>query len=579
MIAFCLDRLGLDPAYLIGGEVPQLDGNARAGSGWLVAEGDESDRTLELLHPRIAAVTNVELDHHATFASEDELRGLFEQWLAGVPAVVRGEKLEPAGLELAVPGEHNRRNAAVALAALELAGVERVDAERVLPEFRGVGRRFESRGEAGGVRVYDDYGHNPTKVAAALEAARAVANGGRVLVLFQPHLYSRTRHSARELAVALATADAVAVSDVYAAREEPQPGVDGKLVVDALATRRPGDGRGVDAERGGRRPFSLATRPPRRSRPRRRRGRRRPGGSADPGGADVKIEEGVALSRFTTIGTGGPAKAFARPETLAELEEALAWARERGLAIATVGLGSNLLVADDGFDGLVLKLAGELAAAEVDGELLVAGGGAANAVCLHRARAAGLGGFEFACAIPGTVGGGVWMNAGAYGSDWAAILVRALVVNGEGAHWLSHDELGLSYRHSSLHHGQVVAGVEFRLEPRPEKEIKAKVAELQALRKAAQPTNKRTFGSVFKNPDHELSAGRMLEACGLKGHRIGGAQISPRHANFIENADGARSADAIALMAEARRRALEQFGVELEHEVEFLEPLELPPLR
>jgi UDP-N-acetylenolpyruvoylglucosamine reductase len=293
----------------------------------------------------------------------------------------------------------------------------------------------------------------------------------------------------------------------------------------------------------------------------------------------VKIEEGVALSRFTTIGTGGPAKAFARPETLAELEEALAWALERGLAIATVGLGSNLLVADDGFDGLVLKLGGELAAAEVDGERLVAGGGAANAVCLHRARAAGLGGFEFACAIPGTVGGGVWMNAGAYGSDWAAILDRALVVNGDGARWLSPDELGLSYRHSALNHGQVVAGVEFRLEPRPAEEIKAKVAELQALRKAAQPTNKRTFGSVFKNPDHELSAGRMLEVCELKGHRIGGAQISPRHANFIENADGARSEDAIALMAEARRRAVEQFGVELEHEVEFLGPLELPPLR
>jgi UDP-N-acetylmuramate dehydrogenase len=293
----------------------------------------------------------------------------------------------------------------------------------------------------------------------------------------------------------------------------------------------------------------------------------------------VKVEEGVALSRFTTIGTGGPAKAFARPESLAELEQALAWARERGLAIATVGLGSNLLVSDEGFDGLVLKLAGELATAEIDGERLVAGGGAANAVCLHRARAAGLGGFEFACAIPGTVGGGVWMNAGAYGSDWAAILDRALVVNGDGARWLSPDELGLSYRHSALHHGQVVAGVEFRLEPRPADEIKAKVSELQALRKAAQPTNRRTFGSVFKNPDHELSAGRMLEACGLKGHRIGGAQISPRHANFIENADGACSENAVALMAEARRRALEQFDVELEHEVEFLGPLELPPLR
>jgi UDP-N-acetylenolpyruvoylglucosamine reductase len=293
----------------------------------------------------------------------------------------------------------------------------------------------------------------------------------------------------------------------------------------------------------------------------------------------MRIEEEVLLSRFTTLGTGGPARAFARPESLEELEEALRFARERDLQMATIGLGSNLLVADEGFDGLVLKLAGELAQAEVEGERLVAGGGAPNAVCLHRARAGGLGGFEFACAIPGTAGGGVWMNAGAYGGDWSGILERALVVGGGEAEWRTPEELGLRYRHSELRHGDVVATVEFRLTARPVEEIKATVAAMQEQRKAAQPTNKRTYGSVFKNPAHELTAGRLLEACGLKGHRIGGAQISPRHANFIENADGARSADAIALMAEARRRASEQFGVELEHEVEFLGPLELPPLR
>jgi UDP-N-acetylmuramate dehydrogenase len=292
----------------------------------------------------------------------------------------------------------------------------------------------------------------------------------------------------------------------------------------------------------------------------------------------VKIGEGEPLGRYTTLGAGGPARAFAKPTTLEEVEESLAWAREHELPVAVIGLGSNLLVADEGVEALVLKLGGELSSADVRGELLVAGGGAPNAVCLHRVRAAGLGGFEFACAIPGTVGGGVRMNAGAYGSDWSEILVRALVVDGSGADWRTPDELGLSYRHSRLGPGEVVVRVEFRLEPRDPAEIKARIGELQALRKAAQPTNKRTFGSVFKNPDHELSAGRMLEACGLKGHRIGGAQISPRHANFIENADGARAADAIALMAEARRRAHEAYGVELEHEVQFLGPLKLPPL-
>jgi len=290
----------------------------------------------------------------------------------------------------------------------------------------------------------------------------------------------------------------------------------------------------------------------------------------------MRIEEGTPLSRFTTLGTGGPARALARPENLDELEQSLVFARQHELPVATIGLGSNLLVADEGFDGLVLKLCGDLARAEVRDDLLIVGGGAPNAVCLHRARAAGLGGFEFACAIPGTAGGGVRMNAGAYGGDWARVLERALVVDERGPAWRTGAELGLTYRHSDLGQGEVVARVEFRLVERPVAEIKAIIGELQAKRKADQPTNKRTFGSVFKNPQHELTAGRMLEACGLKGHRIGGAQISGRHANFIENAGGARTADAIALMAEAARRAAERYGVELEHEVELLGSLPVP---
>jgi UDP-N-acetylmuramate dehydrogenase len=292
----------------------------------------------------------------------------------------------------------------------------------------------------------------------------------------------------------------------------------------------------------------------------------------------MTIEEGVELARFTTLGTGGLARVFARPESEPEVEELLRWAHDRSLQVAVVGLGSNLLAADDGVDALVLKLGGELAAVEVTGEVLRVGGGAANAVALHRARTAGLGGFEFACAIPGTIGGGVWMNAGAYGGEFAGVLRRALVATADGSDWLTPSELGLSYRHSELRHGQVVLRAELELRPRPSDEIKAEVRELNRQRKEAQPTNRRTFGSVFKNPDHELSAGRMLEACGLKGHRLGGAQISPKHANFIENADGAKTADALALMAEARRRAHEQFGVRLEHEVEFLGELELPDL-
>jgi UDP-N-acetylmuramate dehydrogenase len=238
-----------------------------------------------------------------------------------------------------------------------------------------------------------------------------------------------------------------------------------------------------------------------------------------------------------------------------------------------------VLAHDDGVDALVLKLAGELAAARVEDELLVAGGGAPNAVCLHRARAAGLGGFEFASAIPGTAGGGVRMNAGAYGREWSDVLVDAVVVDADGARSVGAGDLGLSYRRSGLRPGEIVAEVRFRLEPSSESAVRAAVANLLAQRKATQPTNRRTFGSVFKNPSPQLGAGRAIEACGLKGHRIGGARISPRHANFIENADRATSADCITLMAEARRRVHEEFGVELEHEVQFFGALELPPVQ
>lgn len=240
MIAYVLRELGRDPAFLIGGEVPQLGGNAGTGEGTLVVEGDESDRTIESLRPRVAVVLNVDLDHHSTFASRAEVEELFDRWLANVPEVVRGDALEPVDFELSVPGEHNRLNAAAALAALEHAGVRRADAVGPLADFRGVGRRLEVRGEIGGVTLVDDYAHNPPKVAAALGALRERHPEARVLVLFQPHLYSRTRHLARELAVSLAGADAVAVADVYPAREKPLAGVTGKLVVDALSEARPG---------------------------------------------------------------------------------------------------------------------------------------------------------------------------------------------------------------------------------------------------------------------------------------------------------------------------------------------------
>jgi len=239
MIAYVLAQLGRDPAFAVGGEVPQLGGNAGSGSGWFVVEGDESDRTIAALRPRVAVVLNVELDHHAEYASLAELESLFDDWLSHVPHVVRAEQLGPVDFELALPGEHNRVNAAAALAALEHCGVHPRDAKPHIAVYTGVARRFELRGEARGIRIYDDYAHHPTEIAATLATARELG-ARRVLVLFQPHLYTRTRHLAREFGRALAAADVVAVTDVYAARELDAGDVAGKVVVDAVSDARAG---------------------------------------------------------------------------------------------------------------------------------------------------------------------------------------------------------------------------------------------------------------------------------------------------------------------------------------------------
>jgi UDP-N-acetylmuramate dehydrogenase len=292
----------------------------------------------------------------------------------------------------------------------------------------------------------------------------------------------------------------------------------------------------------------------------------------------MKIEEGVALARYTTFGSGGPARGFLRARSEEDVAGALAWAAERNLPVLPLGFGSNLLVADQGVEALALRLEGELASAEIDGEKLIAGGGAADALCARQAQAAGLSGLEFAASIPGTIGGGVCMNAGAWGSDFGTVLSRALVAEREGSRWLGRDQLGLRYRGSDLGPEQIVVQVEFRLRLSSAEEIEGGVQARREQRKSSQPSGIRTFGSVFKNPEHELGAGRMIDACGLKGEQIGGARISLQHANFIENCGDATTADALALIDLARRRAHERFGVVLEPEVRLVGEISLPSI-
>jgi UDP-N-acetylmuramate--alanine ligase len=241
-VAFVLREVGLDPSWIIGGVIPQLGGNAGVGAGWLVVEGDESDRSLLDLRPRLAGVTNVELDHHASYGSEDELREAIDEWLSTVPDTVRSWELEPLDpdVELGVPGAHNRENASLALALLERAGVNGDIALEALARFTGAERRFERVGEARGIAVFDDYGHNPTELRATLETARTTAGKGRVVVVYQPHVFERTRQLYRELGRALGLADVAIVTEVTGARDAARDGATGRWVLDAVPspTRR-----------------------------------------------------------------------------------------------------------------------------------------------------------------------------------------------------------------------------------------------------------------------------------------------------------------------------------------------------
>jgi UDP-N-acetylenolpyruvoylglucosamine reductase len=292
------------------------------------------------------------------------------------------------------------------------------------------------------------------------------------------------------------------------------------------------------------------------------------------------VERDFPLARLTTVRTGGAADWFARPGDATMLSELLAWADEEGLAIGTIGSGSNLLVADEGFHGLALKLDGELAAVARDGERLLCGGGARLPSAAAKAAAWGLSGIEFGVNIPGTVGGAVRMNANAYGGELAEVLEWVEVCAASGLQRRAPEQLGFAYRRSNLRAGEVVARASFALTAADPEEVKATMASMRKRRREAQPSGIKTFGSTFKNPADEQAegrtAGQLLEAAGCHGLESGGARFSPKHANFVENTGAATTADVLALMAAGRRLVHERFGVVLEPEVQLLGEVRRP---
>ncbi len=617
MLVHALRAAGLEPGWLVGAAVGDGLANAAWGRGeWLVVEADESDRSMLSLSVEIAVLTNVELDHHAAFASLAELREAFRDFLDGPAQAViwnRPELLElrsgpvvpydaeeltltPGGsclrwrgrtVRLLVPGAHNAVNASGALEAARLAGAEATAAIEGLAGFRGAARRFQLLGRsARGALVYDDYAHHPSEIAATLEAAR----------------HARAPAAGRRLPAASVLAHGAARARVRPRARTRRRGRRARRLPGARARRgaprreRPDDRRG-DGRRRGRKTCLLAAHARRRGaaapgaarggrslradgRRRHRCARARAGvamsGSANP----PSVAVGFPLARLTTVRTGGAAEFFARAGSEAELLELLAWAADEGLQVSVVGSGSNLLIADAGVDGLVVKLDRDLASITVERPRIVCGAGARLPALAARAARAGLSGIEFGVNIPGTVGGAVRMNANAYGGELERVLEWVQLATSARIEHRRPEQLGLGYRRSNLLAGEIVIRVALRLTPADAGAVTATLAEMRARRHEAQPQGIRTFGSTFKNPEDPdaggRSAGALLSEAGCNGVAVGGARFSLKHANFIENTGGATTEDVVAVMAEGRRRVLERFGVELEPEVQTLGDVRFP---
>ena len=641
MLALILRAAGWRPSFIIGGDLNEVGTNAAYDEGeWLVVEADESDGTFLELAPEAAIVTNIEpdhLDHYGGFAG---LTAAFDQFFAGIPGVRiacaddpiarrlaaahpgavtygfaedatyrivsyegdrRGSRFavhqngrELGSIDLPVPGRHNAANATGATAlALEL-GAPFEAAVDAMRGFGGVARRFQFRGEIDGVTLVDDYAHIPGEIAAMIDAARE-GGWGRVIVVFQPHRYTRTARLWRDFADAFTGADQVVLTDVYAANETPQPGVSGRLILGAvldanpalpvvylprrvdvvqhaLRLARPGDvvltlgagdlttvpdewlmrGRVVNAS------VDLASL----------------AGDLRERLPDA-TSEGASFAELSTYRVGGPVAVLVRAGHVDALTTVAEVARRHRPRLLVIGRGSNLLMSDAGFSGLVVVLEGDFEAIDVpangagesESPAVRAGGAVPLPVLARRAAAGGLAGLEFYVGIPGSVGGAVRMNAGGHGRETAEVLRRAWVLDlldGDGNPASSARDvvdLELDYRHSNLRPSEVVTAAEFTVTRDDPAACEARVAEIVRWRREHQPGGQNA-GSVFRNPPGD-SAGRLIEAAGLKGLRVGGAVVSDKHANFFQAEAGATARDVLDLVAEVRRRVAKASGVDL----------------
>ena len=629
MTAHVLREAGLQPSHYVGAEIPILGTNAKWSQDgeYMVAEGDESDGTLAIYRPEHAVILNIEAEHLDFYRDLDHIREVFTKmadqtrgslvycaedpvardlcskrantisygWadadftasdvrdLRGSSAFTVTKRGKVLGdIELGIPGRHNVLNALAAIALADACGAEFSLVARALAAFAGAKRRFETRYLSANFRIVDDYGHHPSELAATLQTARSL-NPKRLVVLFQPHRYTRTQALADDFGKVLQAADLVFISDVYAASEPPIPGVSGQTLVDAMARHgkvtakflprldkahyvvgnalQSGDllitlGAGNVHEAGTRIARDLKTLEEIKA-------------LAPSGGIDGKLYE--PMGRHTTLLVGGPAQFWLEPHDFESMAAMVAYCRERGIPVRVVGRGSNLLVRDGGIRGAVIHPSGG-AFSEVsvgaNGEI-TAGAGVRLKKLASVAAAAGIGGFEWMEGIPGNVGGALRMNAGAMGIETFDQVRRVTFLDEDGTiRTRERDEVIAHYRNVPELRRNFALQAVFFGEPDTSENIQSRWDESRGKRKSSQPVMA-SAGCTFKNPQ-EMPAGKLIDTLGLKGSHRGKAAVSDVHGNFIVNQGGATASDLLQLIDSIRSTARNERGIELETEVKII---------
>jgi len=628
MAAHVLREGGLHPAHYVGAESPILGTNAHwdPRGEYFVAEGDESDGTLRCFHPEHSLILNIEEEHLDFYVDLAAIEKVFAQLIEQTVGTVfyniddantarlcakrkgsisfgfsekadyRGTDIElqnsasvfcvcQRGMQLGeavlnVPGQHNVQNAVGVIALATELGIPFEKIAASLRKFEHARRRFEIKYESDRFLLVDDYAHHPTEIRATLKTARSTGRG-RVLTMFQPHRYSRTKALSNEFGRSFDDADYVVVTDVYPASEVPIPGISGATIADKIATHghpgvsyQPrlewvhrdvgnmlGSGDLVMSLGAGNIHEQLAIL------------------AADlviaeelkaivGGDGDVRLYE--PLSKHTTLRVGGPAQFWVEPRNENSLAELIRFCQRENLPLFIIGRGSNLLVRDGGIRGVVVHpCGGDFDKIEVIGNEITAGAGAKLKEVAYAGKAAGLGGLEWMEGIPGAVGGGLRMNAGAMGAQTFENVVRVRYLDANGAaHTKIREELEVNYRNFPLLENNFAVSAVFRGEPAPSEEIIRKLKTSQEKRRTSQPAAK-SAGCIFKNPD-SCPAGKLVDELGLKNSRVGKARVSDVHGNFIVNDGDATAADMLELIQTIKSVARAKRGIELETEVQIV---------